>query len=191
MLHYIIPSKARRKILTLFFHHPQEHFYLRRVVREVNEEVNAVKRELDILYNGKVLLKEKRLNKVFYTLNKHYIFYDEFMRIFAKTTLLNELIQTNISKIGKIKHIALSTQFIKQGNLKSEDIHLLFVGIVVVPEVADIVNKVEKEMQREINYTVMTEDELAYRKKNNDPFIWKFLRQPKIMLVGIEEDLMK
>jgi hypothetical protein len=191
MLHYIIPSKARRKILTLFFHSPQEHFYLRRVVREVNEEVNAVKRELDILHNGKVLVKERRLNKVFYALNKNYVFYDEFMRIFAKTTLLGELVRKNISKIGKTKFIALSTRFVKQTEGKTEDIHLLFVGVIVVPEIVEIVNQVEKELKREINYTVMTEDELAYRKKNNDPFIWKFLRQPKVMLVGLEEDLMK
>lgn len=191
MLHHIIPSKARRKILTLFFHNPQENFYLRRVVREVQEEVNAVKRELDILYNGKVLLREKRLNKVFYMVNKNYVFYDEFMRIFAKTSLLGELIRKNSSKIGKVKHIALSTKFVKQTQTKTDDIHLLFVGVIVVPEVVEIISQVEREFKREINYTVMTEDELGYRKKNNDPFIWKFLRQPKIMLAGLEEDLMK
>jgi hypothetical protein len=160
-------------------------------VREVNEEVNAVKRELDILHNGKVLVKERRLNKVFYALNKNYVFYDEFTRIFAKTTLLGELIRKNISKIGKTKFVALSTRFVKHTEGKTDDIHLLFVGVIVVPEIVEIVNQVEKELKREINYTVMTEDELAYRKKNNDPFIWKFLRQPKVMLVGLEEDLMK
>lgn len=191
MLHHIIPSKARRKILSLFFHNPQENFYLRRVVREVQEEVNAVKRELDILHAGKVLLKERRLNKVFYTLNKSYVFYDEFMRIFAKTSIIGELVRKNQSKIGKTKYIALSTRFVKNTQVTTDDIYLLFVGVIVVPEVADIVSTAEKELQREINYTVMTEEELAYRKKNNDPFIWKFLRQPKIMLTGLEEDLMK
>lgn len=191
MLHHIIPSKARRKIMSLFFHNPQESYYLRKVVREVQEEVNAVKRELDILSEGKVLLKEKRLNKIFYSLNRSYIFYDEFMRIYAKTTLLSELIYKNISKIGKMKYIALSTKFIKQKDLKQEDVSLIFVGVVVVPEVVSIIEAVEKNLKREINYTVMTDEELAYRKKNNDPFIWKFLKQPKIMLHGSEEDLMK
>jgi Fe2+ or Zn2+ uptake regulation protein len=191
MLHNIIPSKARRKILELFFHHPKENFYLRRIVREVNEEVNAVKRELDILSEAKVLLKEKRLNKIFYSLNKNYIFYDEFTRIFAKTTLLNQLVQKNISKIGKTKFVVMSKALAKDEPMKKDEIYVMFVGFIVVPEVELIMQKVDEELGKEINYTVMTEEEFAFRKKSNDPFIWRFLRQPKIMLIGSEEDLVK
>lgn len=191
MLQHIIPSKARRKILELFFHHPGENYYLRRVVRETTEEVNAVKRELDILADEKLLLREKRLNKVYYTLNKNYQFYDEFLRIFTKTGLLPTLIYKNLSKIGKIKFIALSTKFAKNVVIKEDEIYLLMVGIIVVAEVEAIIAETEKNFGRSINYTVMTEDEFVFRKKNNDPFIWRFLKQPKIMLVGVEEELNK
>ena len=75
--------------------------------------------------------------------------------------------------------------------IKEDEVYLLLVGTIVVPEVTAIVGEAEKVFGREINYTVMTEDELAFRKKNNDPFIWRFLKQPKIMLVGTEEDLLK
>lgn len=191
MLHHIIPSKARRKILQLFFHDPQESHYLREIVREVDEEVNAVKRELDILTEGKVLHREKRLNKVFYSLNKNYVYYDEFLRIFSKTLPLSEQIYKNISKIGKVKYISFSIKFIKNIQIKEEDIHILIVGIIVVPEITSIVAEAEKRYGREIHYTVMTEDEFTFRKKNNDPFIWRFLKQPKVMIVGSEEELIK
>ncbi len=191
MLQHIIPSKARRKILELFFHHPSENYYLRRVVRETGEEVNAVKRELDILSEEKLLLKERRLNKIYYTLNKNYHFYDEFTRIFTKTGLLSTLIYKNLSKIGKIKFIALSTKYAKNIIIKEDEIYLLMVGIIVVAEVESIIAEAEKEFGRSINYTVMTEDEFVFRKKNNDPFIWRFLKQPKIMLAGTEEELNK
>ncbi len=191
MLQHIIPSKARRKILELFFHHPVENYYLRRVVRETEEEVNAVKRELDILADEKLLLKERRLNKVYYSLNKSYHFYDEFLRIFTKTGFLADLIYNNLSKIGKIKYVALSTKFAKNIVIKEDEIYLLIVGIVVVPEVEAIIAESEKNFGRSINYTVMTESEFIFQKKNNDPFIWRFLKQPKIMLVGTEEELNK
>lgn len=191
MLQHIIPSKARRKILELFFHHPLENYYLRRVVRETDEEVNAVKRELDILAEEKLLLRERRLNKVYYTLNKNYHFYDEFLRVFSKTGLLASLVYKNVSKIGKIKYIAISTKFPKNIVIKEDEIYLLMVGIIVVAEVESIIAEAEKEFGRAINYTVMTEDEFTFRKKNNDPFIWRFLKQPKIMLVGSEEELNK
>lgn len=191
MLEHIIPSKARRKILEFFFHRPGESYYLRKIVREVSEEVNAVKRELDILSDAKLLLKERRLNKIYYNLNKNFIFYDEFLRIFTKTGYLATTIHNNLSKIGKIKFIALSTKFSKNISIKEDEIYLLIVGVVVIPEVESIIKDGEKIFGRAINYTVMTEDEFVFRKKNNDPFIWRFLKQPKVMLVGTEEDLVK
>jgi len=160
-------------------------------VREIAEEVNAVKRELDILEKAKVLHKEKRLNKVFYSLNKGFLLYDEFLRIFTKTNSLAKLIHKNFSKLGKIKFITLSTKYSKKITIKEDEIYLLLVGLVVVPELTPIVSEIEKEFGREINYTVMTDDEFAFRKKNNDPFIWRFLKQPKVMLVGVEEELLK
>lgn len=191
MLEPIIPSKTRRKILALFFQNPQESFYLRKIVRQVNEEVNAVKRELDILSTAKVLIKEKRLNKVFFALNKNWRFYDEFLRIFAKTNQLADLIYANLSKIGKIKYIALSMKYVKKIPIKNEEIYLLFVGLIVVPEVQSLITQAEKEFGQEINYTIMTEEEFIFRKKNNDPFIWRFLKQPKIIFVGQEDDFLK
>jgi len=191
MLEHIIPSKTRRKILELFFHNPNEPYYLRKIVREIGEEVNAVKRELDILDGAKVLQKERRLNKIFYHLNKNFIFYDEFIRLFTKTTYLANQIIKNISKIGKIKHVVLSTKYIKRLSLKNDEIYLLLVGIIVVPEIEAIIKEAEKSFIQEINYTVMTEEEFVFRKRNNDPFIWRFLKQPKVMLVGTEEELLK
>lgn len=191
MLKNIIPSKTRRKILELFFQRPNENFYLRAVVRELGEEVNAVKRELDILTEEKLLLREKRLNKVFYTLNKNYLFYDEFLRIFTKNSPILQMIYNNLPKLGKIKYIAISTRFAKKIPIKEEDIYFLFVGIVVVPELEAVMKKAERLYGLPINYTVMTEEEFVFRKKNNDPFIWRFLKQPKIILIGDEESLMR
>jgi len=191
MLEHLIPSKTRRKILELFFHNTDANFYLRKIVREVDEEVNAVKRELDILNEAKVLNRERRLNKVFYTLNKNFIFYDEFIRIFSKNCELAVSIYKNLPKIGKVKFVAISTKFVKKLVIKPDEIYLLLVGIIVVPEISSLVAQAEKLYGREINYTVMTEDEFIFRKKNNDPFIWRFLKQPKIMLVGVEEEFVK
>ncbi len=191
MLQHIIPSKARRKILEFFYHRPGESHYLRKIVRDLDEEVNAVKRELDILADEKLLLKEKRLNKVYFTLNKNYQFYDEFLRIFAKTSFLATEIHKNLPKIGKIKYIAISMKLPKNIPIKEDEIHLLFVGVIVIPEVESIIKGAEKILNHPLNYTVMNDEEFIFRKKNSDPFIWRFLRQPKIMLAGVEDELLK
>ncbi len=191
MLQYIITSKTRRAVLQLFFHSPQDTYYLRDITRRTGEEVNAIKRELDILVKGKVLDSERRLNKIFFRLNKHYIFYDEFLRIFAKTSRIATLIAEAGPKLGKVKGIALSLKYVQKVDIRSDEIYLLGVGTIVLPELAQVVSYCEQDFGREINYTVMTEDELAFRKRNNDPFIWKFLRTPKVMLMGHEDELLK
>ncbi|MBP9691271.1 hypothetical protein KBD81_04295 [Candidatus Woesebacteria bacterium] len=191
MLAHLIPSKVRRKILELYFHNTEQTYYLREIVRLTDEEVNAVKRELDILHDAKVLTRERRTNKVFYALNKNFPLYDEFLRIFTKQTSLADLIYKNSSRLGKIKFIAVSTKFSRKVPIKEDEIYVLFVGIVVIPEVESIMQSARKEFGWDINYTVMTEDEIKFRKKNNDPFLWKFLKQPKVMLVGQEEELLK
>jgi hypothetical protein len=189
MLQYIIPSQTRRKILGLFFQNPQGSYHLRKVGREVNEEINAVKRELDILEKAKVLKKERRVNKVIYSLNPKYTFFDEFLRIFTKEGTLATTLVKNLAKLGKVKYIALSTKFATKQIIPEGEIYLLLVGTIVIPEVVSIVLTEEKTLGMEINYTVMTEEEFLFRKKNTDPFIWSFLKQPKIMLFGEEEGL--
>jgi hypothetical protein len=191
MLSYIITSKARRAVLQLFFQSPQDTYYLRDIVRRTDEEVNAIKRELDIMVEGKVLESERRLNKVFFRLNKNYIFYDEFLRIFAKTSRIASLIKEAGPKLGKVKALALSLKYVKKIDIRTDEIYLLGVGTIVLPELSQVISYCEQDFGREINYTVMTEDELAFRKRNNDPFLWKFLRTPKVMLVGHEEELLK
>src|SRR3990167_6698468 len=99
MLDYLIASKTRLKILRLFYQDPASQHYLREIVRIIGEEVNAVKRELDILDRARVLTKEKRLNKVFYTLNPKYLLYEDFMRIFAKD---NDLARQLLKMSGKL-----------------------------------------------------------------------------------------
>ncbi len=191
MLEAIIPSKTRRKILQLFYHDPDASYYLRKIVREIGEEVNAVKRELDILAGEKLLLRERRLNKVFYTLNPHYTFYEDFLKMFTKTGTLATSIFKNLSKLGKTKFVTISTKYTKRQAISSDEIYLLLVGVIVVAEIAAIVEEMQKDFGREINFTVMTEEEFKFRKKNNDPFIWRFLKSPKVMLVGSEDELLK
>lgn len=191
MLDSLIPSKVRRKILELYFTNIEKAFYLREVVRLIDEEVNAVKRELEILHSARLLTREHRTNKIFYTLNKNYIFFDEFLRVFTKESGLAKMIYRNSSKLGKVKFISISLKYPKRIPIKEDEIYVLFVGIMVMPEIEGIMQAARGEVGFDINYTVMTEEEFVYRKRNNDPFMGKFLKQPKVMIVGQEDELLK
>ena len=68
----IITSKVRVKILDLYFSDVKEMYHVRGIVREIKEEINAVRRELERLENAGLFKKEKRGNRVYYFLNTEY-----------------------------------------------------------------------------------------------------------------------
>ena len=75
----IITSKVRIKILELFFGNVKEIYHVRGVVREIKEEINAVRLELGRLEKAGVLKKEARGNRVYYWLRHDYLYYGDFL----------------------------------------------------------------------------------------------------------------
>jgi hypothetical protein len=71
------------------------------------------------------------------------------------------------------------------------DVDLLVVGNIVLPELAQIVKNEEVRREREINYTVMTEEEFAFRKRRRDPFVLSILEGSRVMVIGDEEELVR
>ena len=188
-LAHIIPSKTRRNILAYFFEKPTEAVHLRRVARELDEQINAVARELAILEKAKVLRKEKRENKVYFSVREDSVLHEDLLRIFLKEGSLASSLRQNLPKLGKVSYIVVSRNLATRTPIKDQEIYLLVVGTIVVPEVDAIITHEKGNFPFEINYTVMTDEEFTYRKKNNDPFIWNFLKNPKIMIVGDEGEL--
>jgi hypothetical protein len=83
-----------------------------------------------------------------------------------------------------------SGRFVRHLERKREnEVDLLVVGDVVLPELAKLIRKEESRRDREINYTVMDKDEFAFRKKRRDPFILGILLGSRVMIIGDEEKL--
>lgn len=190
LLEDLIISRVRVKMLTLFLTNPNMIFHVRDIVRKVGEEINAVRRELAHLEKGGMLVKEQRANRLFYNFRKEYPLYYELMELIAKTSGLGWDIVKNKAKLGKIKFAMLSGRFVRGLPHKgTNDVDLLIVGSVVLPELSQLVKNEEVRKERELNYTVMTEEEFEFRKRRRDPFVLSVLEGSRIMLIGDEEDL--
>lgn len=190
LLEDLVISRVRVKMLSLFLNNPSTIYHVREIVRQVGEEINAVRRELAHLEKGGMLAKEQRANRLFYRFRKEYPLYFELMELVGKTTGLGWDIVKNRTKLGKIKFAMLSGRFLRGLPHKgSTDVDLLIVGTVVLPELAAFVKAEEVKKERELNYTVMTEEEFNFRKRRRDPFILEILSSSRVMLVGDEEEL--
>jgi len=190
LLEDLIISRVRVKILTLFLTNPTKIYHVRDIVRKVDEEINAVRRELAHLEKGGMLSKEQRANRLFYAFRKDYPLYFELMELITKTSGLGWDIVKNKAKLGKIKFAMLSGRYMRglphQGG---DDVDLLIVGAVVLAELGQFVKNEEVKRERELNYTVMTDEEFAFRKRRRDPFVLEILSGSRLMLIGDEVEL--
>src|SRR5579872_2940794 len=159
MLSDLITSKSRVKLLNVFLKNPSEMYHVRELVRQTNDEINAVRRELFFLEKKGILQREPRANRVYYFLNKQYPFYYDLLELGAKTIGLGNDIMENRAKIGKIKYAMFSGRFARRIDKEDSDVDLLVVGTIVLPELAQLVRAEEGRLNKEINYTAMTRSE--------------------------------
>jgi hypothetical protein len=186
----IITSKVRIKVLELFLFDITEMYHVRGIVREIKEEINAVRRELERLENAGILKSEKRGNRLYYWPRPDYPFFNDLLSIVSKTTGLGVEIVKNKSKIGRVNHVMFSGRFVRRKPRKREDdVDMLVVGEIVLPELAALIRREESKRGKEINYTVMSREEFDFRKKRRDPFLTGILAGSRIMIIGDEEEL--
>jgi hypothetical protein len=186
----IITSKVRIKVLELFFSNLKELYHVRGIVRETDEEINAIRRELTKMEADGILRKEPRGNRVYYFLRPEHPFFGDLTSLVAKTTGLGRSLIENKNKIGKVSFIMFSGRFIRsKDRRRDEDVDILVVGEVVLPELASLIRVEESRRGKEINYTVMSREEFDFRKKRRDPFLLGILAANRVMIIGDEEDL--
>lgn len=191
MLADLITSRSRVTLLNVFLSRPSEIYHVRELVRRTDDEINAVRRELQFLEKRGILVREPRANRVYYGLSKEYPFYYDLLEIGVKTVGLGAKILENKAKLGKIKYAMFSGKFARRVKKAADQVDLLVVGTVVLPELALLVRNEEQRLNIEINYTAMTEDEFLFRKKRTDPFIVSILQGSRVMLIGDEESLLQ
>jgi hypothetical protein len=190
MLNDLFISKVRVKMLQLFMLNPGQMYHVREIVRQIDEEINAVRRELQRMEKGGMVRSEWRANRRYYDFRKDYLFYSELIAMMNKVAGLGGDIIQNRAKLGKVKFAFVSGGFVRGKKPTEKDVELLLVGTIVLPELTAVVKQEEVKRAREINYSVMTEDEYKFRVTKRDPFILNVLERPRIMLIGDEEALL-
>ena len=190
MLDDLITSKSRATLLYVFLANQGEMYHVRELVRRTKDEINAVRRELAFLEGKGILVKEPRANRLYYSLSKSYPFYYDLLALGAKVFGLGSDVLKNRVKLGRIKYAMLSGSFVRRMEKNPDSVDFLVVGTVVLPELSLLVRNEEQRQGREINYTVMSEEEFDFRKKKHDQFIIDLLSGSRVMLIGDEEAML-
>jgi len=188
-------SKTRVKLLSLFLSNPNRPYYVREITRKIDEQINSVRRELSNLLAIGIIKSDSANNRLYYEVDQSYQFYAPLRSIFtnmpATTVELQETKEEDetakkLRATGNVRLAFLTGSFVRD---QSAGTDLFIMGDVNRARVTKVVNDMEKELGREIYYTVVTPEDFQYRQSMNDRFLAGVMAAKKI--VGIDETKVK
>lgn len=189
MIEQLFGSKTRVKLLRLFYSNPNRSFYVREITRKIDEQINSVRRELSNLLSIGIIKSDSAKNRLYYEVNQKYEYYNQLRSIFTSVPVRNkelkeireeEQIARKLRTAGTIELAFLTGTFVRESRI---NIDLFIVGDVNKAKLAKVMTEIEKEVGRDLNYTLMTLEEYDYRLGLKDRFLTNVIEAKKIMLI--------
>jgi len=191
MLNAIFGSAARVKLLNLFLLYPEKRYLLSALSSDSGLSSVAVRRELDNLIKFGLLKEEKYREggegqkpsgeKKYYSVNTGFILYQEIRALFVKAQILfSEKFLEGLQKMCRPKFLALTGLFTNYPEAQTD---LLIVGTFRRTAFLRLVKGLEKDLGREINFTILNEREFRYRQEVMDIFLYNILEGKILVLI--------
>ncbi len=188
ILKTLFSSEVRINILSHFFMHPGEGYYIRQLEKILKKPVSNIQKELIKLEKIGLLSSSVEGNQKRYILKIEFPLYDELRNIFIKTTGLSDLIRDSLHLIKKIEFAFIYGSFATGDETSQSDVDLMIVGNVSDIIINKSIKEVEKQINRMINYSIYSKGEIEKRIRANDNFIKTILEAPIILIIGNKDD---
>ena len=185
-------SPYRRQLLAKLFLRPDEQFHVRELARMTGISAGSLHRELKAMAESGLLVREKIGNQVFYRADSHCTIYEELAAIFRKTIGLAYLLRDALSGLaGKIQVAFVFGSMASGQQDAASDIDVCVLGEASLLEVVKALSCVQEELRREINPVAMTVKKFLEQSVKQDRFVGRVLSEPKVFVVGSEDELAK
>ncbi|MDD5527487.1 MAG: hypothetical protein PHO56_00735 [Patescibacteria group bacterium] len=208
MLSKLFGSHSRVKILKAFLFHPEERYYIRQLSRDLSLQVNSVRRELENLEefglllsgaesgaeNREGLIEEKnsdrpafakasadKQEKKYFRVNRDFPLFEDVKGLIIKSQLLHkDDLSKDLLKAGSIKLLVLTGAFVNDFKAPTD---MLIVGKINKERLLKIIRNLEKDLGREVNFTLLAASEFKYRRDIADIFLYNLLEKEKIIVI--------
>jgi hypothetical protein len=188
-------SKCRVKILEKFvieqaLQNDAQGFFIRELCRDIDEQINSVRRELLNLEELKLLRSKEENKKKFYFLNKHNPIYEALVEIFLKNYDVIEELRKYFKGRKNVDLITVCEDIKHMTTEKSNNI----VDIFIIGEIDKTEFNIYLEkifFGRKIKYAVMSEADFTNRLEYSDKLVLSILQQKNNIFIkdrfGIQE----
>lgn len=177
-------SKARQYLLAYYFTNPTARHHLRELAERLNIDPSNLSKEFARLEREGLFRSEVSGRQKYFQLNRKYPLFDEVRSIVAKTIGAAPLISQSLKKIEGVDEAYMYGSFARNQQDAASDIDVLVIGDPLEDVLAQAMRKLERQLGREINYTVMTPKEFDRRRARKDAFVESIWHNRRISLVG-------
>jgi DNA-binding transcriptional regulator YhcF (GntR family) len=169
-LEVLFNSKGRPKVLKLFFQNQATLFSVKDVAKKSQITPATAKKELEQLRRIKLLERKKQKRNIFYELNNAFPFLNELKTmVLSAPPISASEIKRMFEKLPRVKLFVMAGKLLRE---KKSPVDFLIVGDnIPKSKAAQIVRKIESNVGREMEWSLMPTEEYKYRYQINDRFI--------------------
>jgi len=184
-------TTTQQRVLGPLFGQPERSFYASELIALVGGGSGAVQRELARLEASGLVTVQRIGNQKHFQANRASPIFEELCGIAAKTFALAEPLRAALAPLARRMRCAFVFGSVARGaDSASSDIDLFVVSdALTYADVFGALERVSAKLGRSVNPTVYTSQELARRRKQENAFVTRMLGQPKIWIVGGEDEL--
>ena len=186
---YISKSRIRQDLLGLFFTNLSQKYYLRELQRILGYSAGSIRRELLKFQKDDLFITQRTGNLLYYRINVDHPLFSELKSIVCKTVGVEARLRKALFSVPGVKIAFIYGSFASKKENAASDIDLMIIGTPSTSRINEKIAEIEKLLKREINPTIYSISEYMAKKKAKSGFISDLLKNPKIMLIGTENDL--
>jgi predicted nucleotidyltransferase len=172
---------------------PDNSFHTNEIIRLTNSGTGAVQRELAALSGAGIITVKSSGNQKRYEANRMSPLFSELRGIVLKTFGLGDVLRQELVPAASQIYIAfIYGSIAKQEDTVNSDIDLMLVSdTLTYADLFKLLDKAQAQLGRSINPTFYSLSEWKRKIKANNNFVTQIIQQPKIFLIGSEDELTK
>jgi len=189
MLITLFSSRVRAKVLAVFFLSPGETHNAWELAQKLGENYSAVWKELVRLEESGILAYEQSRNSKEYQINPACSIAPELRSIVLKTEGIGTVIRDALQEMVGVKASFIFGSYAAGEADASSDLDLMVIGEPDLDKLSPVISRLEKQLNRPINYVIFSEQEWNRKIAGQDPFCLNVSKSPKVILFGGEHAL--
>lgn len=176
MIDALFGSKTRVKLLGLFMNNPDREFYVREITRNIDEQINSVRRELANLIKIGIIQSRSVDNRLYYQADQNFKFYNALHEMFADgddvvrgAKVESDSWADKFRVVGGVREVVFAGKMVYGSTSK---IDLLVAGDKInLNKLRSLIKALERDNGTSLTYTMLSYDDLYYRISIKDRFV--------------------